>query len=85
MAGATSRYQFPYPTGTDRVADGDNAIQALAQQMESVLATNRQWTVIRGNTDGFANDTYVASHNLAFPGLPNGAYVGIMVMVGTAR
>lgn len=37
MAGTTPVLKLPYPTGTDRVADGDNAIQALAQRVETVL------------------------------------------------
>lgn len=31
MSGQTAADQLPYPTGTDLVRDGDNAIQALAQ------------------------------------------------------
>lgn len=31
MGGVTADKGLPYPTGTDRVMDGDNAIQALAQ------------------------------------------------------
>jgi hypothetical protein len=34
MAGTTARLALPYPTGTDRVADGDNAIQALAEGLD---------------------------------------------------
>jgi hypothetical protein len=34
MGGTTSPLAFPYPTGTDRVADGDNAIQALAEAID---------------------------------------------------
>ena len=37
MAGATATFGFPYPTGTDRVMDGDNAIQALAEAIEAKL------------------------------------------------
>jgi len=33
----TAVYDFPYPVGTDRVRDGDNAIQALAESVEAVL------------------------------------------------
>ena len=43
MAGTTAKLAFPYPTGTDRVADGDNAIQALAQKIEDLLASTA-WT-----------------------------------------
>jgi hypothetical protein len=37
MAGTTPIWGFPYPTGTDRVADGDNAIEALARGVESAI------------------------------------------------
>jgi hypothetical protein len=33
----TPRYGFPYPDGTERVMDGDNAIGALATAVESLL------------------------------------------------
>ena len=39
MGGTTSPLTFPYPTGTDRVADGDNAIQALAERLNTYLNT----------------------------------------------
>jgi hypothetical protein len=34
---ATTPKGYPYPVGTDRVADGDNAIRALAEAVESLL------------------------------------------------
>lgn len=37
MAGSTPKLVLPYPTGTDRVADGDNAMQALAERLEARL------------------------------------------------
>jgi len=36
MGGVTAK-GFPYPSGTDRVADGDNAIQALASTIDAYL------------------------------------------------
>jgi hypothetical protein len=33
----TNPYGFPYPIGTDRVMDGDNAIQALAEAVNNYL------------------------------------------------
>jgi hypothetical protein len=36
----TPRYGFPYPDGTERVMDGDNAIGALAQAIEDLLLPN---------------------------------------------
>lgn len=35
----TSAKGYPYPTGTDRVMDGDNAIQALAEKVDSAAGT----------------------------------------------
>jgi microcystin-dependent protein len=37
MGSTTPVYAFPYPVGTDRVRDGDNAIEALAERVEAVL------------------------------------------------
>lgn len=38
---ATPILALPYPIGTDRVADGDNAMQALAERIELVLPRGR--------------------------------------------
>jgi hypothetical protein len=35
MAGQTTKLAIPYPTGTDRVTDGDNAMQAIAERVEA--------------------------------------------------
>lgn len=58
MGGTTAVYKLPYPTGTDRVADGDNAIRALADRSELVffdsgwqaltLFAASSWNVIAG-------------------------------------
>lgn len=37
MAGNTPIFNFPYPTGTDPVAQGDNDIRALAEDVETVI------------------------------------------------
>lgn len=34
----TPIFAIPYPVGTDRVMDGDNAMQALAERVETILA-----------------------------------------------
>jgi hypothetical protein len=39
MPATTPVYGFPYPTGTDRVMDGDNAIGALGLAVEQLIAT----------------------------------------------
>lgn len=36
--GSQTAHGFPYPVGTDRVMDGDNAIQALAEKIDTLLA-----------------------------------------------
>lgn len=38
MTATTPIFALPYPVGTDRVMDGDNAIQALASRVEAVMA-----------------------------------------------
>lgn len=35
MGATTPNYLLPYPLGTDRVADGDNAIRALAEKLDT--------------------------------------------------
>lgn len=37
MPASTPKYAFPYPLGTDFIADGDDAIKALAERVEAVL------------------------------------------------
>lgn len=34
----TPTYAIPYPIGTDRVMDGDNAMQAIAERVEAILS-----------------------------------------------
>ena len=46
--GDTTTHGFPYPVGTDRVMDGDNAIQALAEYTDDFLTAP---------PDGLAYDT----------------------------
>lgn len=38
MPSATPALALPYPLGTDRVSDGDDAIKALAERTEAILA-----------------------------------------------
>ena len=35
--GSTTPHGLPYPVGTDRIMDGDNAIQALAEAVDTAL------------------------------------------------
>jgi hypothetical protein len=38
MGGTTAGHSLPYPTGADRVSEGDNAIQGLAEKVDTELA-----------------------------------------------
>jgi hypothetical protein len=38
MGSTTTSLALPYPVGTDRVMDGDNAMQALAERLDAVIA-----------------------------------------------
>lgn len=40
MAGTTTNYALPYPTGSDLLRNGDNAIQSLAEAVENLLDTS---------------------------------------------
>lgn len=42
MGSTTPVYALPYPVGTDLIADGDNAIQALAERLENVFDSSFQ-------------------------------------------
>jgi hypothetical protein len=41
MSGTTGAFGWPFPTGSDRVMDGDNAIEALAEAIENSLSMLR--------------------------------------------
>lgn len=42
MAGSTT-HGLPYPTGTDRVMDGDNAMQSLAEAVDTKALSDTGW------------------------------------------
>jgi hypothetical protein len=46
--GSQTTHGFPYPVGTDRVMDGDDAIKALAQQIDTTIADARVALGIQG-------------------------------------
>jgi hypothetical protein len=37
MGSSTANLAIPYPTGTDRVTDGDNAMQAMAERVDALI------------------------------------------------
>lgn len=47
MAGTTAKFALPYPTGTDRVMDGDNAMQALAEKIDAIIGNPRSATTTK--------------------------------------
>jgi hypothetical protein len=71
MSGLTVPANYPYPTGTDFVRDGDNAIQALAE-----AAQNAQLTGVRPS-DGAAAASTWASLVSASGQMPAGKYLVI--------
>lgn len=73
----TPKYAFPYPIGTDRIMDGDNVMQALAERVEAVLGggsgNTRYWSAIRGADDQFpAGGAWTAMLVVTLTGLPIG-------------
>lgn len=52
MGGITPNLKIPYPVGTDRVADGDNAMQAIAERLEARLPYGCLARVIRTTSAG---------------------------------
>lgn len=51
MGGTTAApWTIPYPTGTDRVADGDNAMQALAERVAVISNSLPRGLIVTGAT-----------------------------------
>ena len=75
--GTTPKYAFPYPEGTDRVTDGDNAMGTLAQAVEDTMKTARYWATLKtgngtGNSPWAAGQWYPVC-TLVCTGAPVGA------------
>jgi hypothetical protein len=62
MGGTTPAHALPYPTGSDRVTDGDNAIQALAVKLDAEL-TERDTTISSVNTTATTANTKADTAN----------------------
>lgn len=55
---ATTARGYPYPLGTDRVADGDDSIRALAEKVDTALGAMAAGTAsINHVSTGFASTT----------------------------
>lgn len=67
MAGTTTAYGFPYPTGTDSINQGDTKIQDLAQSVEDFIvgseASGKLWDIKVDTTDA---TTYTVSGTTSF-------------------
>lgn len=55
MGSTTPVLKLPYPVGTDRVMDGDNAMQALAERIEARLPYGHLGSAVKvGNSAGIS-------------------------------
>lgn len=62
--GGQTVHGFPYPVGTDRVMDGDDAIKALAEKIDTLLATD----LVQGGTIAAVTSTATSwSGSVTFP------------------
>jgi hypothetical protein len=52
MGSTTPKFAIPYPVGTDRVMDGDNAMQAIAERVEALLSARHQVGLVTVNLVG---------------------------------
>lgn len=69
MGGTSANLKIPYPTGTDRVMDGDNAMQAIADRIDARMPYG--WLGIAIPTTTTINPTKVSisggTMDLTFP------------------
>lgn len=70
MGSITPIYGFPYPVGTDRVMDGDNAIEALARAVEGSIKAGT--AALTTNATGDASITFPTP-------FPTSILVGIVI------
>ena len=59
MPSTTPAMGLPYPLGTDPVADGDDAIKALAERVEAVYPRGRRASNVGGTYNGLGPATIV--------------------------
>ena len=66
MPASTPTYAIPYPLGTDRVMDGDDAIKSLAERVEAVWQFfYTEVTVLAGTTFRSAGITWPVAYSAA--------------------
>lgn len=55
--GSQTTHGFPYPVGTDRVMDGDNAMQALAEAVDAAFTSRPRAKIVAAANQTLNNDT----------------------------
>lgn len=101
MAGTTTNYGFPYPTGTDSVNTGDTKIQELAQKLEDFfdnaegatsfidIGNNSDLTVVtsysRAMTAGAAFATLSTPSNLTYSFTPRASGLFLITFSGNGK
>jgi hypothetical protein len=68
MSGTTPQFAWPFPTGSDRVMDGDNAIEALARAIEATFSG------IRPLQKGSTADLTLGVADTMLPGIAMGPF-----------
>lgn len=77
---ATTQNGLPYPVGTDKVVDGDNAIKALAEALNGL---GKGWNAYRGSTDQFPPNSWISVLDYTIPDAAPGLYLIFSTFVVT--
>lgn len=85
MGGTTPILGFPYPTGSDRVMDGDNAIQALAEAVEDVLSPGTDWEPYTPALTAGTNTGAGASYSGRFARIGDTVFFEALTVMGATR
>lgn len=68
MAGATAKYAFPYPTGGDDVAAGDEKIKALAERIDLMIGQSGDVNLAPSGSDVVTSQA--VAYGRAYPTVP---------------
>lgn len=73
--GTTPQWAIPYPEGSDRVMDGDNAMQAIAEAVDTILTPHKASpaTVVSGADYTLTTTLALITGTVIGPITPNGA------------
>src|SRR5262245_8593149 len=78
---ATTTKGFPYPVGTDRVMDGDDAIKALAEAVDSKIGVLAAGTATIPITTANSTATVTITFSPPLPSAPRAVLMSIGNMV----